>query len=168
MELIQAPPSEHELGYGLQNKINKAKAEEAKERARQDGIKGNSLLSASGMGGHEGKSETSKYDFDDVEFIQMPKGQDGLQEKINKAKADEAKERARQDGIKGNSLLSSAGMGDHQGKDETSKYDFDDVEFIQRPELSSEIKDDLGLSLTRVVQQRNLRHFVHDQAKEAL
>merc|ERR1712096_298634 len=46
-------------------------------------------------------------------------------------------------------------------------YDYDE-ELVQ---VQSEIhmpnlQDDLGLSLTRTVQQRNLHHFLNDQAKE--
>merc|ERR1711959_809063 len=60
-------------------------------------------------------------------LLQMPTGQEGLQSQIEKAKVSEAKE----EGIKGDSLLSAADMGEHQHHNKHAEYNFDDVELVQ-------------------------------------
>jgi len=128
MMLLQVPKGQD----GLQEKINQAKADEAKERARQDGIKGHSLLSASGMGGREGQSETSKYDFDDIEFVQdyEPQGQEGMKSKLAALKVQDAQEDLKEDHLDGTSMLGAVGMGEKTGE---TKFDhtFDDMELVQ-------------------------------------
>jgi len=111
----------------LADDIETARQADAIAEAEDDGISGESVLEAGGLGSFDKQRAI------DTLFVQMdataewePKGQAGFAEKIRDAHAAEDAEEEKEDSIHGNSLLSAAGMGSHM-----VGSDSDEIAFVQ-------------------------------------
>jgi len=110
---------------GMKEKIDSLKDEENDYKLKSDGLKGTTVLSSVGMKG-------DKEDPLEFEFVQeedsswTPKNP--LSAQVAQIKEDEHREKLKSDGLKGNSVLSSAGL-DDDSKDENGDHF---LEFVQQ------------------------------------
>jgi len=103
---------------GLSAKLKAAHADEAKERRKADGLQGEMVLSSVGIkGGARAPDDPTSDNFDDLELVQVqdsedwtPSGQPGLAEDLRKKHLEEHQRKLKDDGLHGESVLSSAGM----------------------------------------------------------
>merc|ERR1711881_312196 len=98
---------------GLNDELKEAHRDQEKTKRKQDGLKGDDVLSSVGLEGDEKKDDDS---YDDLQLIQEeddswePQGQSGLSESIRSAHEKEAAQQIKRDGLKGNDVLASVGM----------------------------------------------------------
>jgi len=112
---------------GLADDMKKAHQEEDAAQTKEDGLKGHDVLSSIGLSDGQ-QSEDS----DDFELVQddggdwAPSGQSGLAEQIGKAHQKEEAAQIKADGLDGDDMLGSAGIG---GSHASSKGD--ELELMQ-------------------------------------
>merc|ERR1711881_736475 len=98
---------------GLDSELKQAHHEQENTRRKQDGLKGDDVLSSVGLEGDEKKDSDG---YDDLQLIQEeddswePQGQSGLSGAIRSAHEAEAAKQIKRDGLKGNDVLASVGM----------------------------------------------------------
>jgi len=98
---------------GLDGELKQAHHEQENTQRKEDGLKGDDVLSSVGLEGDEKKDSDS---YDDLQLIQEeddswePQGQSGLSGAIRSAHEAEAAKQIKRDGLKGNDVLASVGM----------------------------------------------------------
>merc|ERR1711990_322612 len=98
---------------GLDGELKQAHHEQENTQRKEDGLKGDDVLSSVGLEGDEKKDSDS---YDDLQLIQEeddswePQGQSGLSGAIRSAHEAEAAKQIKRDGLKGNGVLASVGM----------------------------------------------------------
>jgi len=120
---------------GLSAKLKAAHANEAKERRKADGLEGEMVLSSVGIqGGASAPEDPTSDNFDDLELVQVqdwtPSGQPGLAEDLRKKHKEEHQRKLKDDGLHGESVLSSAGMA-HDSFEEDEDPAHIDLELVQ-------------------------------------
>merc|ERR1711988_59284 len=120
---------------GLSAKLKAAHADEAKERRKADGLEGEMVLSSVGIkGGARAPDDPTSDNFDDLELVQVqdwtPSGQPGLAEDLRKKHMEEHQRKLKDDGLHGESVLSSAGMA-HDSYQEDEDPAQIDLELVQ-------------------------------------
>jgi len=145
--LVQVQDSDSEwvpMGQeGIKQKLDMVRSDEHKRKLKEDGLKGDHLLSSVGM---------DRDPLDDIQFVQesadsewVPTGQPGMSDVIDHAKEEEQKKKRSEDGLKGDHLLSSVGLeGDSDAHEDADVAD--ETFFVQRwtpkPLLKSNADDD--------------------------
>merc|ERR1711939_875463 len=125
LQLVQAQDTDTDWvpkgQASMHEQMQAAEEEDEKQKLKDDGLKGSHLLSSAGLA----------KDDDDIQFVQeddsesKPKGQSGIKHQINVLKDQEHKKKLKEDGLKGNHLLSSAGLKDsedHQDEAEETMF----------------------------------------------
>merc|ERR1711939_833306 len=127
LQLVQAQDTDTDWvpkgQASMHEQMQAAEEEDEKQKLKDDGLKGSHLLSSAGLAKDD--------DDDDIQFVQeddsewKPKGQSGIKHQINVLKDQEHKKKLKEDGLKGNHLLSSAGLKDsedHQDEAEETMF----------------------------------------------
>jgi len=127
---------------GLAGKLSAAHEEEEAARRKSDGLDGEFVLSSVGIqGGAKAPEDPTSDDFGEMTLVQRmpddslwtPSGQPGLADDIDKANQEAKKKKLKEDGLKGNDVLASAGMADEEPvKPEDDPTDIGDL-FVQLP-----------------------------------
>lgn len=115
---------------GLAQQVKQAHAKEDEARRKADGLKGDDLLGSIGLSSGQ---KQSSYDNDELELLQdgdwVPSGQSGLAADLKSAHQKEAAAQLKSDGLAGDDMLGSAGMGSQSQT--TADADADDLELMQ-------------------------------------
>merc|ERR1711977_357294 len=127
---------------GLAKKLASAHEEEQTARRKDDGLDGEFVLSSVGIqGGAKAPEDPTSDDFGEMSLVQTmpddnlwtPSDQPGLADDIDKANEEAKKKKLKEDGLKGNDVLASAGMADEETmKPEDDPTDIGDL-FVQLP-----------------------------------
>lgn len=133
---------------GMSAAIAKAKADDEAAEDKADGFSAsNDILSAANM--DQEASELLFYQEEDFSGEDWtPAGQTGLSDAITKARQDTYDDEIRHDGLKGNGLLSAAGIAQKEDEEE----DLDLVSFVQVETSEWHPQDSLGESISKARQ----------------
>lgn len=133
---------------GMSAAIAKAKADDEAAEDEADGFSAsNDILSAANM--DQEASELLFYQEEDFSGEDWtPAGQTGLSDAITKARHDTYDDEIRHDGLKGNGLLSAAGIAQKEDEEE----DLDLVSFVQVETSEWHPQDSLGESISKARQ----------------
>merc|ERR1711998_119833 len=117
---------------GLSAKLKAAHHNEAQERRKADGLEGEMVLSSVGIeGGIKMPDDPTSDNFGEMELVQdwTPSGQPGLAEVLRKKHQEEHQRKLKVDGLKGEDVLSSAGMAsDEQSEEDPTAIDLELVQ----------------------------------------
>lgn len=137
LSLVQTEASWEPSGQeGLPEMIAQSKKDEQEEEDKENGLKGMSVLSAVGITKDADDVENADFSDEELGLVQVavsaddgawvPSGQSGLSSAIKKSKDEDEAAEMKEDGLKGHSMLSAAGM-----SDDTEQDDDEETMFIQ-------------------------------------
>lgn len=125
--------------HGLAEKLKSVRSDEIQERRKADGLDGEMVLSSVGIsGGMSTPEDPTSSNFDDMELVQSmdeddqswtPSGQAGLAQQLEEKHKQEYQSQLKEDGLKGNDMLSSAGMASDEHQNDS---DMMDLELVQQ------------------------------------
>lgn len=134
LEFMQAPEDWTPSGQGgLSDTINDMKAADEEEALKEDHLQGHSVLSAIGI--TEDEDDTPLFSLVQTDATWEPEGQAGMSDAIKQSKAQAQESEDKENGFKGESVLSAVGI-TQDAADDVENADFSDEE--------------LGLSLVQV------------------
>merc|ERR1712093_851601 len=127
----------------LVNELKEAHQHDEKEKMKADGLSGDHLLSSAGLKDDSSQDPDSS-DFGDIQLVQaedkdtdwVPKGQASMHGQIQAAEDEEEKQKLKDDGLKGDHLLSSAGL---------AKDDDGHIQFVQEDDSERKPKGQSGI-----------------------
>jgi len=117
---------------GLNHELKQAHQQADAQQRKNDGLKGDSVLSSAGLEDDTPKKDDDDLDLGLMQLIQepeddwQPRGQPGLDADISKAHNRADKEQLKIDGLKGTDVLSSTGM-ESAGTDDKDDQDSTDI-----------------------------------------
>lgn len=165
--------------FGLATRLSAAHEEEIAARRKSDGLGGGSVLSSVGIeGGAKAPEDPTSDDFGELTLVQvmgddeswMPSGQQGLSDKIDAAKNEAQKKKLKQDGLKGNDVLASAGMADEEPvSPNDDPTDIGDLNLVQLPtQFDAKGQKDLQKSPTQAANEEEKNEIMGDDEAPAI